>query len=241
MRKLQEHITLVITSCDRFDLLERTLQSMSPWLDEIPQKIIVEDSGAEPELFDRLRRSGFKIIVNGRRLGQLPSIDAAYAKCTTEFIFHCEDDWMFSRRPNFEAACRILTEGIDGEGNFSMVCFRDVTGTKRGKKELFKEHMVQGSLFRYSFEHSYKFNYFSFNPGMLRYDVYRRFGPWSKYTNERSIARSMMRAQRCIARELPGNVQHIGKGRSRIRSRRFRWIRDVARKWIGSAERIARE
>ena len=93
--------------------------------------------------------------------------------------------------------------------------------------------VVQGSLFRYSFEQKYKFNYFSFNPGMLRHDFYNRYGPWRKFTNERSIARLMMRQGHCIARELPGNVRHIGKGRSRIRSRRFRWIRDVSRKWLG--------
>ncbi len=233
MDRVQDDITLVITSCNRFDLLERTLQSMHPWLEEIPHKIIVEDSDAEPELFDRLRASGYRIIVNGRRLGQLPSIDIAYAQCDTRFILHCEDDWEFVRRPNLEAARRILTEGIDGEGEFSVVCFRDATGTKRAKHELFKDRLVQGSLFRYSFEQKYKFNYFSFNPGMLRRDLHTRYGPWSRFANERSIARMMMRKGHCIARELPGNVRHIGKGRSRIRSRRFRGLRDVARMWRG--------
>ena len=233
MDRVHNDITLVITSCNRFDLLERTLQSMHPWLEEIPHKVVVEDSDADPELFDCLRASGYRVIVNGRRLGQLPSIDIAYAECKTEFILHCEDDWEFVRRPNLEAACEILTEGIDGVGEFSVVCFRDVTGTKRCKSELFKDRMVQGSLFRYSFEQKYKFNYFSFNPGMLRYDFYQRYGPWRQFTNERSIARMMMRQGHCIARELPGNVRHIGKGRSRIRSRRFRWIRDVSRMWLG--------
>ena len=234
MGEAHDQITLVITSCNRFDLLERTLQSMYPWLDEIPHKVLVEDSDAEPDLFDRLRASGFRIIVNGRRLGQLPSIDVAYAQCNTKFILHCEDDWEFSRRPNLEAACRILEEGIEGEGEFSVVCFRDVTGTKRGKPELFKDRVVRGSLFRYSFEQKYKFNYFTFNPGMLRYDFYRRYGPWRRFTNERSIARTMMRKGHAIARELPGNVRHIGKGRSRIRSRRFRLVREVAERWLGS-------
>ena len=234
MRVVRDDITLVLTSCNRFDLLERTLQSMHPWLGEISHKVLVEDSDAEPDLFDRLRASGFRIIVNGRRLGQLASIDIAYAQCNTKFILHCEDDWEFSRRPNLEAACRILEEGIEGEGEFSVVCFRDVTGTKRSKPELFKDRMVKGSLFRYSFEQQYKFNYFTFNPGMLRHDFYRRYGPWRRFTNERSIARMMMRKRHAIARELPGIVRHIGKGRSRIRSRRFRWVRDTARKWLDS-------
>ena len=234
MNRVHDDITLVLTSCNRFDLLERTLQSMHPWLEEIACKIIVEDSDADPALFERLRASGYRIIVNGRRLGQLTSIDIAYAECRTEFILHCEDDWEFVRRPNLEAARRILTEGIEGEGEFSVVCFRDVTGTKRSRGELFRERVVEGSRFLYSFEQEYKFNYFTFNPGMLRHDFYRRYGPWSRYTNERSIARMMMQRGHCIARELPGNVRHIGKDRSRVRSRRFRWIRDVATQWLGA-------
>ena len=193
----------------------------------------MEDSGADSELFDRLRAKGFKIIINGRRMGQLPSIDVAYAECSTEFILHCEDDWEFSRRPNVEAACRILKEGIDGEGQFSVVCFRDSTGTKHGKPELFSDHIVEGSLYRYSLRHKYDFNYFSFNPGILRYDLYERYGPWTRYDDERSIARMMRANGHCIVRELPGNVQHIGKGRSRIRSHHFRRLKNTARKWLG--------
>ena len=233
MKRKYDNITLVITSCDRFDLLERTLESMDPWLDDFPEKIIVEDSNADPGLFDRLGAEGFRVIVNGHRLGQLASIDIAYGECNTEFIFHCEDDWEFIREPGIEAACHVLEHGTDGEGEFSVVCFRDVTGTKGCKPELFRDRMVQGSLFRYSFQQKNKFNYFTFNPAMIRYDFYKRYGLWRKFTNERSIARTMRRQGHCIAREIPGSVRHIGKGRSRIRSRNFRWMRDTTRKWFG--------
>ena len=71
MDKVHDDITLVITSCNRFDLLERTLHSMHPWLDEIADKIIVEDSDADPELFDHLRASG---ISNHREWTQTRAI-----------------------------------------------------------------------------------------------------------------------------------------------------------------------
>ena len=207
---------------------------MEPWIHELPYKIIVEDSNSQPELFNRLRTLDFRIIINGRRLGQLPSIDRAYEQLKTEFIFHCEDDWEFSRRPNMEAARQILKEGIDDEGKFSVVCFRETTGTKHSRKGLFRDRTVQGSLFRYSFDHKYPFNYFSFNPGMLRRDFYERYGPWSKFKNERSIAQAIMRERRCIARELPGIVRHIGKGRSRVRPSKWKWIRELAKNWLVS-------
>ena len=230
---MHDDVTLVITSCNRIDLLERTLRSMRPWIDELPHRILVEDSAADPELFDRLRDAGFRIIVNGRNLGQLPSIDLAYAECRTEFILHCEDDWEWTRRPNIEAARHLLRHGIDGEGEFSLVCFREVTGTGACDRSLFRDVVVRGSAFRYSFAQRNKWSYFSFNPGMIRREFYLRHGPWRRFTNERAIARAMRRKGHCIAREIPGNVRHIGKGRSRIRARRFRWIRDSARKWFG--------
>ena len=230
---MHDDLTLVITSCNRIDLLERTIRSMRPWIDEIPHKLIVEDSAASPDLFDPFREEGFRIIVNGTNIGQLPSIDVAYAECRTEFILHCEDDWEFTRKPNVEAAGHLLRHGIAGEGEFSVVCFRDVTGTGRCDESRFKDVAVRDAVFRYSFEQRNKFNYFSFNPGMIRRDFYLRHGPWRRFANERSIARAMRRKGHCIARELPGNVRHIGKGRSRIRARRFRWMRDHARKWFG--------
>ena len=205
---------------------------MKPWIHDFAHKIIVEDSDGDPDLFDRLRASNFRIIVNGRRLGQLPSIDRAYEQCRTKFIFHCEDDWEFSRRPNMEAACQLLREGMEGEGRFSIICFRDVTGTKHSSKKMFKNRVVQGSLFRYSFEHNYLFNYFTFNPGMLRRDFYERYGPWRNFADERSIARTIMSERLCIARELPGLVEHIGRGRSRSHPSKLKWFREVARRWF---------
>jgi hypothetical protein len=36
----------------------------------------------------------FDVIVNKKRMGQLFSIDKAYSVVDTEYIFHCEDDWV---------------------------------------------------------------------------------------------------------------------------------------------------
>ena len=72
---------VVLTSCNRFDLLKKTVASLIENLDVTPaQFIVVEDSGDEG-VRDVL--SGFdvpfEIIVNRNRLGQAASIDKAYA------------------------------------------------------------------------------------------------------------------------------------------------------------------
>ncbi|MBK6807259.1 MAG: hypothetical protein IPG84_21505 [Betaproteobacteria bacterium] len=38
-----------------------------------------------------------ELIVNDPPVGQMTSIDRAYALVDTPYVFHCEDDWRFFR------------------------------------------------------------------------------------------------------------------------------------------------
>src|SRR6202790_69363 len=93
--------TLVVTSCDRHDLLKSTLESYYAHVDQWPRELIViEDSekGMPAFLEDFIwRQRSLKWIGNGERRGQIFSIDRAYREVKTEFIMHCEDDWLFQR------------------------------------------------------------------------------------------------------------------------------------------------
>lgn len=93
--------TLVVTSCDRHDLLRQTLESFIECADVTPKRtIIVEDSARPaPAWLDGLRDAlgGVLWIPNGRRQGQIYSIDLAYSYVDTPWMFHCEDDWKFVR------------------------------------------------------------------------------------------------------------------------------------------------
>lgn len=93
--------TLVVTSCDRHDLLKSTLESYYAHVDQWPRELIViEDSAKEmPEFLKDFvwRQRSLKWMTNGERRGQIFSIDRAYREVQTEFIMHCEDDWLFER------------------------------------------------------------------------------------------------------------------------------------------------
>jgi hypothetical protein len=96
-------ITLVVTSCGRFGLLKRTLETFDRFNTAAIRKVLItEDSGDEAvrDCLPAHWRPYTEVLVNNPRLGQLPSIDAAYAKVETTWIFHCEDDWAFYR-PGF--------------------------------------------------------------------------------------------------------------------------------------------
>lgn len=96
-------VTVVLTSCGRFDLLAKTLQSFFAH-NTYPLKafLIIEDSGKSDieNHIPKSVRQHVSVLANPRPIGQLASIDKAYAEVTTPYIFHCEDDWLFYR-PGF--------------------------------------------------------------------------------------------------------------------------------------------
>ena len=102
-------ITVVVTSCNRHDLLERTLASFRLFETErrVARILVAEDGEADPARL--CAKFGAEYFCTGTRLGQVALIDEAYAKVTTPYIFHLEDDWEFYR-PGFMEKSRALME-----------------------------------------------------------------------------------------------------------------------------------
>ena len=214
--------TLVITSCRRFDLLEKTLASMRPWIGKFPNRIVVEDSDDRPQFFNDLESEGFSVLINGSSLGQHRSIDNAYGQVETDYIFHCEDDWEFLVEPNVCAAKHILKNGINGHRDFSLVSFRDSTRKEKHDQSTYREYELMGSRYRYSFKQRSKYNSFTFNPSMLRLDLHETTGSYAAFLTEGSIARYLRRRGYVVATQIPGVVRHIGVDRG-IKRKPHNW------------------
>ncbi|MFC4991176.1 glycosyltransferase [Rubritalea tangerina] len=110
-----ETVSLVITSCARMDLLEQTLASFHHWNSyPLSQVIVTEDSPYGDKVQKLLDQYDWgcpvKLIANGERIGQLASIDKAYAENSSEYVFHCEDDWEFSRKGFIEDSLEVLKQ-----------------------------------------------------------------------------------------------------------------------------------
>ena len=106
-------VTAVVTACGRPDLLGATLRSLFASLDEpLAAVIVVEDSGVagvNAEL--EAAYPWIDWVANARNVGQLASIDAAYARVRTPYIAHCEDDWAFSAPGPWVAASKRILAG----------------------------------------------------------------------------------------------------------------------------------
>ena len=224
-------ITLVITSCRRFDLLEQTIASMRPWIRKLAARYIVEDSKEFPDIFRRLEENDeFIILRNGTNLGQHKSIDLAYGNVRTKYIFHCEDDWLFFREPNFRGAIHFLENGIGEHDKISLVCFRDFTTNRKHRQKSFREISAFGSRYKYSFRPGSRYNSFSFNPSMLRRDLQRVTSPYGSFLTEGSIARFLRKRGYIIVTEIPGVVLHLGD-QSHVPRKEPTWYERIGQ-WI---------
>jgi len=114
---MASNITLAVTSCNRHDLLKQTLESFWETAQTTPQEtLICEDSDApKPEW---LREAPFcnlniRWIGNGVRMGQIYSVDRIYQDIKTDYIFHCEDDWLFYQQGFMRQSRQILDQHLE--------------------------------------------------------------------------------------------------------------------------------
>jgi hypothetical protein len=168
-------VTAVITSCDRHDLLERTLASLFRTNTYPLEKVIVVEDGereASDEIKGRFRDQPMEWINTGGRAGQIRAIDAAYARVGTPYIFHVEDDYDFLRPGYIDQSLRVL----EGEPLCLQVWLRGAPGPESHPFE--DRDCWSGKVCwrRVAADQKQVWHGFSFNPGLRRMREYRLIG-----------------------------------------------------------------
>jgi hypothetical protein len=174
-------VTVVVTACNRMDLLERTLASFFAFnsYPHIHKVIVVEDSGIQ-NLNEQLKGKFADVtwLDNETRLGQIAAVDRAYALIDTPYIFHCEEDWEFYERGFIEASMAVLEANRkvivvwlrahdDTNGHPLDENFPGVARTPSGDEVKYRYMALD-----YGGWHG-----FSFNPGLRRLEDYRNHFP----------------------------------------------------------------
>lgn len=178
--------TVVITSCGRFDLLERTLRSLQPHLTGPLEAVIVaEDSGDEAvrDVVGTIVPDA-EVLINSPRMGQLASVDRAYAKVRTPLIFHCEDDWQFLCGGFLEPSSELL----DAFPHLSLISLRSRQEINHRVRNAPSRHHGQIEYFEADPRRHPEYFGYSFNPGLRRMSDYRRVGPFASFQGERQIS-----------------------------------------------------
>src|SRR6201995_5872239 len=90
-------ITVVVTSCNRHDLLAHTLASFRAHETEgrVARILVAEDGDADPS--EVCARFGAEHFSTRTRVGQIKLIAKPSPRFPTPLIFHREDDWEFYR------------------------------------------------------------------------------------------------------------------------------------------------
>lgn len=179
---MSKEVTLVITACGRTDLLEQTLYTFFKFNTyTITKTLIIEDSGI-PQDFTNVKKlvpTSLEIIVNPVNLGQMKSIDLAYRRVETDYIFHCEEDWEFFNSGFIERSFEIL----DSDSKIFTVWLRAFSEKKIGKMvdKLNPIHLSKTNWYYRILQNKEKVwqNGFTLNPGLRKTSDCMRLHPYN--------------------------------------------------------------
>lgn len=134
-----------------------------------------------------------------------------YASVETPFIFHCEDDWLFDPVAFIPGCFEVLLS----DKNASQVTVRDAECQKVSG---ILPEQVTCSAGDQKYEKSRNlrikdWGHYSFNPSLLRKDLWSEIGPFQKFYRESDINDACMIRGLTSARLVPGVCRHIGVGR----------------------------
>jgi hypothetical protein len=103
------NVTCILTSCGRFDLLARTLETFFKFNTyDIKEFYIYEDSGTPVPAELKSLYPFIKWFEPKERTGQIVALDTLWHAVKTEYAFTMEDDWETYRSGFIEASMAIL-------------------------------------------------------------------------------------------------------------------------------------
>ena len=150
-------ITLTITTCKRFNLFKRTINSFINCCTDIlliDEYLCVDDNSSEEEIIQMKELYPFFrwIIKNPGQKGHMQSMNIIVDEVKTDYMLHMEDDWLFCEK------CDYITPALEilGEKNIKSIkeipVSRDITNKKIGQVVFNKnytelqENEVQGGF-----------------------------------------------------------------------------------------------
>ena len=170
--KKNNDVTVVITSCNRADLLKVTLDSFIKYNTyPIKKFVIIEDSGKKninDFCLTDYKNETFQLIYNEKNIGQVESIDKAYYFVDTKWIFHCEEDWVFTKKGFIEESLKIFKLEEDKLFTVWLRPYNNTSGHPIVKSDD-KDYNFMDRNYSYIYKKiKHTWCGFTFNPGLRR-------------------------------------------------------------------------
>lgn len=209
-----KEVTVILTACNRVDLLRRTLDSFFK-MNTYPIKEFLGHNDGDDRLFNSIHQRYPQIQwhFSGKRIGYAASLDKLLSMVTTEYVFSTEDDWLYYRNPGFiEKSMQILESNPD----IHQVWIRDDTDHHH---PLNGAEVINGVQVR-SVKHGYHkhWNGWSWNPGLRRMSDIKRFFPNGliEHRDEIDQARHVQQYDYKAVSLVESTIKHLGWNRRSI-------------------------
>jgi hypothetical protein len=182
-------VTVVITSCNRPELLMKTLDSFFKYNTyPIKEIIIIDDSGfigINDFVLKTYKYNHFNLIYNKSNIGQVNSIDIAYRYVTSKYVFHCEEDWEFLQNGFIELSMDLLN--LD---NKIFTVWLRPHNDINNHPILYNSELIN-KCYKMDDKHSYMYRNkkytwcgFTFNPGLRRTSDILKYHPYNKFCDK---------------------------------------------------------
>ena len=208
-----EKVTFVLTSCNRFDLLEETLKSFIKFNTyPIDKYIFIEDTNKKDLLeevinkFPELKENSL-LLINDPKLGQMASIDKAYSFVETSYIFHCEEDWEFYNKDFIKDSLSVLKQN-EKIVSVWIRALEDTNGMPIDDNISKTEEGVEYQLLETNFRGVW--HGFTLNPGLRRTKDYEIAKPFSEKGSEEVLSGFYFEKGFRGAILPKGYIKHIG-------------------------------
>lgn len=232
---LSEQVTHCLTIGRRPDLLRQTLESLHD-LRDLPTLAINDFGDAETSAVLTEMCPYGRIVGPGIHLGHHPAVDEMYAHVETPFIFHDEDDWGYSRTDFLADGLRLL----ETDPMISVVCFRgtdDMPLSDADRAKIVVEECDGIRFQRLDGLHD-QWHGYSFNPHLIRKELWQQIGGFSQFEKERHLSRFLRRKGFYVAFMLPEACRHIGEGRTTLaRSPTWKWTKKF-KNWMRGIRKV---
>lgn len=214
-------VTVIITSCNRPDLLDKTIGSFMEFNTYPVIDYLLHNDGDDRPIFKVKQKYPFiKYFCSKNRIGYSRSLDLLLAKVTTPWVFTLEDDWLFYKNPGFiEKSIDIL----DCNDDIHQVWIRDAAdhnhplGETREVYAGLQPHAVQDVLPGYR----KVWNGFSLNPGLRYVADWQKFFPngLAEYGDEAILAERTKEFDYKAVSLVESSIKHLGWNRRSINFR----------------------
>lgn len=209
-------ITTFVLSCNRLDLLDKTIQSFISTRDQVTKMVIVDDSaesGVYDELVSRYGHFSDVICFPTNRM-QWWAMDFMVSYCDTKYIFYLEDDWELLKPGYLGLSKQILEKYRDiGTVDISWRTFEN-EGIDSYDKNLIDGTFYYKKFWRIS-DYHYQWYGWCGSPNLKRREDLILLGRVEKYYQEIWIDRKFHGLGFKAVYVNDKYVEHLGDNRSR--------------------------